>query len=303
MHLTDAALRKLNGLCLLIANVKCIFIKNRTFETPHRLPRYSLITRILASFWKKVRRSKQNDHAPINHVFAYWDSDDHTLIEEMKAEWRSAFPNFKIFGDSDIIPLIAEVQPDFIETYRRIRLASAKSDIARLLVLYRFGGLYVDCHTGVVSREGILALFDRLNKFDHIFVNRSLQYSRGQLEILPRQLDEYRLISAMIMSRPGGPHFLQMARQAMANLTWKRQVEARDGFAPYSLWFLCGPHLVQSMTIQPGSCNREVRRDLAHRVEIIREEEFPVVRNRYGSYRAPGNHWSEREKTELLFER
>lgn len=251
-------------------------------------------------------RSRQNDRTPINNVFAYWASDDHALIAEMKAAWRAAFPSFRIFGDADVIPLLEELQPDFIDTYRRIRLPAAKSDVARLLLLYRYGGLYVDCHMGIVSREGILALFDRLNTIDHIFVNRSMQIGPGQVELLqygPRHKEEYRLINGMMMSRPGCPYILEMARQAMANLTWKRHVEEREGFAPYSVGVLCGPVLVHSMTLQPGSCSREVRRDLAHRVEIIREEEFPVVRNRYGSYRAPGNHWSEREKTELLFER
>jgi hypothetical protein len=228
-------------------------------------------------------------------VFGYWNSDDHSQISEMKKTWSSAFPRFTVFGDADVLPFMEEVQPDFIETYLRIRFPSAKSDVGRLIVLHRFGGLYVDCHMGIINLKGLSALFERLTTLDHIFVDAD-----HRLPETPRHPEQLALLNGMIMSRPGCAHILDVARQAMSNLAWQRRVEAQDGFRSYQMAQLCGPTLMTNMTLQPGSCNREVRRDLADRVAIIPEEEFPVARNRYRSY--SGVHWSQRQKTELLFE-
>src|SRR5882724_2567306 len=82
-------------------------------------------------------------------IFAYWDSRDHTILGEMIAAWREHFPQFLLMGDHDILPLIDRYFPMYIDLYEKIRLPAAKSDVARLLALYEFGGLYVDCHNGI----------------------------------------------------------------------------------------------------------------------------------------------------------
>jgi len=228
-------------------------------------------------------------------VFTYWQGSDRSPISEMSTAWQASLPAFAVFGDADVEPIIEIVQPDFVETYRRIRLPAAKSDVARLLLLHKFGGLYVDCNMGLLSRDRLIALSERLANIDHIFVDR-------RRDIGQRHSEQYFLINGMLMSRPGSAHILDMARQAMSNLHWQRTIEARDGFTQYSIYHLCGPMLLTSMTMQPGTCNREVRRDLAGRVLIVREEEFPVERNRYQSYRVAHEHWSQRQKVELLFD-
>ena len=84
-----------------------------------------------------------------SNVFSYWDKPDLSPIKTFIDEWRSHFPNFTILGDSEIEPLIEELFPEHLEMYRRIRIPTAKSDIALLLGLYKFGGLYADCHCGI----------------------------------------------------------------------------------------------------------------------------------------------------------
>ncbi len=223
-------------------------------------------------------------------VFCYWDREDRGPISDMIEAWRSLNERFTVFGDADVLPLLQSVQPDFVETYNRIRIPAAKSDGARLLLLHRYGGLFVDCHVGPTSNSSLRRLFDRMDRLDHVFVNR---------RTIPNW-DQRILINGLMMSRPQTPHLLAMARQAMANLSSWRNAEQRDGFMPYSIWMLCGAFLVTNMTLQPGS--RDIRPDLADRMAIIKEEDFPAARDRFSGYRAPGMHWSEREKTELLFE-
>jgi hypothetical protein len=230
-------------------------------------------------------------HSPI---FAYWHSKDHSPILEMVAEWSAFFPQFRIYGDEEILPMIEEIRPDFVDTFLRVRLPTARSDIARYLLLYRFGGLYVDCHCGIGNRDGIMAMFSRLEVFDHIFVDRALS-------LIPRRPEQHFLLSAIQMSRRNCAHNLAIACQAMENLTWQRQVEEKVGFSDYCLMDLCGPRLLTDMTLQPGSCGREVRRDLASRILIVREEDCPIARNRHRSYTMKGSHWSQRQTKELLF--
>src|SRR5262245_36599709 len=79
-------------------------------------------------------------------IFAYWDTRDHTILTEMIAAWREHFSQFFLIGDHDVLPLIDRYFPIYTDLYEKIRLPAAKSDVARLLALYEFGGLYVDCH-------------------------------------------------------------------------------------------------------------------------------------------------------------
>ena len=49
--------------------------------------------------------------------------------------------------------MIGKYFPAYLEVYQRIRIPACKSDIARLVALYEWGGLYVDCHCGIRDAE------------------------------------------------------------------------------------------------------------------------------------------------------
>jgi hypothetical protein len=44
--------------------------------------------------------------APYPMIFAYWDSDDRTILTEMISAWRGHFPEFRVLSNHDIVPLI-----------------------------------------------------------------------------------------------------------------------------------------------------------------------------------------------------
>jgi mannosyltransferase OCH1-like enzyme len=88
-------------------------------------------------------------------VFAYWDGDLPDALSDFKREWREAFSQFVIFGNNEVKLALNRIFPSFVEIYDSIRIPAAKADIARLILLYEFGGLYVDCHCGIVDAKAI----------------------------------------------------------------------------------------------------------------------------------------------------
>jgi mannosyltransferase OCH1-like enzyme len=227
-------------------------------------------------------------------VFAYWEDADHAAIATTIEEWRSHFPQFRVLGDRDIAPIIGRYFPQYFESYRAIRIPAAKADVARLLALYEWGGLYVDCHCGIKDVDALRQLIGELSELEAIFVDRSLTQT-------PRAPEEHFLISAILLARSRSPLFLMIAREALANLHRQRQIEQEKGFISYHISWLSGPRLINAVVLQPGTRNHEIRSDLAGRVLVLPEETAPVERYRHRGYRAPARHWMQRQKTELLF--
>jgi hypothetical protein len=238
--------------------------------------------------WKRVV------HNPI--IFAYWDSDDHSILTEMISAWRSHFPQFRVLGDRDILPLIERLHsPIYVNLYNKIRFPSIKSEIARYLALYEFGGLYVDCHNGIRNVDEINRLLIFLNDYDAIIIDRRISF-------YPRPPGEHFLISAPIFGRHRSELFMIFARQTFANLVWQQHLEQQYGFVFNDCARLSGPNLITEVVLEPGSCNRNVRADFAGRIMIVPEETAPMVRNAYTSYKAPESHWTRRQLSEPLFE-
>lgn len=229
------------------------------------------------------------------HLFSYWSGDDQSIHGDLISEWRSAFPGFRIYGDADLIPLITRYFPEHLEVYQGIRIATARSDIALLLLLFEFGGLYIDCHCGIRDAEEIRLLLQMLETYDAIFVDRVMAQE-------PRDPDEHLVINSMIFSRPKLTVLFDMCRRALLNLSRQRSLERRNGFTAYSIWSLTGPGLVTSSLFEPASSNRDLRKGLEGRITIIREEVAPISRDRHRVYSKLGTHWSVRQQSELLFE-
>jgi Glycosyltransferase sugar-binding region containing DXD motif len=228
-------------------------------------------------------------------IFAYWDSRDHTLLGEMIAAWRAHFPEFFVLGDRDILPLVERYFPMYTDLYKKIRLPAAKSDVARLLVLYEFGGVYTDCHMGIRDVDELRRLITCLNNYEAIFLDRIGSF-------LPRPPGEHFLVNGLIFGQRRSELFMIFARQAFANLAWQQRLEQQYGFVAYTISRLTGPIFTTEMVLQPGSCTRDIRSDFAGRIMIIPEETSPIVRNMYIGYKTSSNHWTVREREEPLFD-
>jgi hypothetical protein len=232
---------------------------------------------------------------PEQTIFSYWTDSNHEVHENLISDWRVDFPNFTIFGDRHVLPLLMRDFPEHVELYNEIRIPTAKSDIALLLLLYEYGGLYVDCHCGIRDAGEIRALLGLLDECDAIFVDRALSQEA-------RPVEQHLLINSIIFSRPRLELMLGACRHALSNLAWQRRAESRDGFVPYDIWSLSGPWLLTNAVMEPASFYRDVRGQYGKRIKIVREEIAPIARNRYRSYSIEGQHWSERQQRERLFD-
>lgn len=252
----------------------------------------SAVDRVIGLLTRHVKRAAPR--GPSKPVFAYWDGDDRTKLANFIAEWSAVFPTFKVFDNADVIRLIKKYVPAYAETYNAIRIPAAKADIARLILLYEYGGLYIDCHCGICDVNAIDRLFTDLDHVEAIVIDRARVQE-------PRPPDEFFFINAIIFSRSQSKLLLIVARQALANLACHREFERLRGYIPYNIGALTGPRLLTQMLLQPGSQNKQIRSDYKGLIGIIKEEAAPVARNRHRTYAVPGQHWSERQEKELLF--
>ena len=70
---------------------------------------------------------------------------------------KSKNKNYKFifYDDNARIKFIKEEFPDFYEFYKRINegYGAAKADIFRVLILYKYGGIYIDCKTKIENMD------------------------------------------------------------------------------------------------------------------------------------------------------
>ncbi len=143
------------------------------------------------------------------NISAYWDDVDRANIREFIEVWSNFSPTFRVFGHDDILPLIAKYFPVYVGIFDAIRIPAAKADVARLILLYEFGGLYVDCHCGIRDKAGTSRLLFSLVEREAVFIDRRLAQE-------PRPPDEHFLINSIMLSQSKSKLILMIARQALA---------------------------------------------------------------------------------------
>lgn len=225
-------------------------------------------------------------------AFTYWDSVDIKPISPAIAHWQAEMGDFGVVGDSDVIKALEEIDPSAIEMYEKIRIPAARSDVARLVILYRNGGLYVDSHCGVTDAKGVRDILCQAYTDCLILVDQS-RASR------PRPVHEIFPINAMIAGGKGGPLLRSMIERVIGNLRAKRRDEAIHGFRPYDLLQLTGPkNIGDALSAYASQLGEDNDADLT----LFQEDDFAVQRYRYKLSADRSAHWSERQKTEFLFD-
>jgi Glycosyltransferase sugar-binding region containing DXD motif len=227
-------------------------------------------------------------------MFSYWDRDDVGPIKEFIFDWRTHFPNFRVFGDAEVEPMIARHFPEYQDMFGRIRIPTCKSDLALLLVLYELGGLYVDCHCGVRDPDEIKYLSAKLVEYELILYDRD-NSSRPDLrgKLFP--------LNSVLFARPRSKIILDCATQAFRNCVAQWEAEKENGFIGYNIWFLSGPGILHERLLDLS--RTELRADCRGKVLFIPEGDSsaPIGRYMHCSYRVLGMHWSERQQREPLF--
>ena len=227
-------------------------------------------------------------------MFCYWHGTDRDLIREAVSAWQDHFSDFRVVGDTEVESIIAKRFPGHLETYQKIRIPACKSDIARLVTLHEWGGLYVDCHCGIGDPQRISQLLGNLDTFELIVVDEDPKYRQN-----PKP-DRLNPMNNIMFARKNSEIIVEWEKAAFRNLGNHWTIEKERGFFPYSVWSLTGAANLKHI-IMDGEW-LALKADFAQRVKIIPENLSPIVRNVHCSYRQPGMHWHEREKRELLFD-
>ena len=149
-----------------------------------------------------------------------------------KGEWQQAYPDFRQFSDAEVAALIARLDPAYAALYRAIRIPACRSDVARLFLLYEYGGLYLDAHAGTADRGALDALFDRLDRYELILFDNHFQHQGA---------DDFQPMNSAMLARAKSPLLLELIRRVGRNLLAHYQQEARTpGYVPYNIFVLSG---------------------------------------------------------------
>lgn len=225
--------------------------------------------------------------------FTYWENE--TTAEPPSAEaWRAHYPGFIVFSDKDVLPLLGTVERR--ELYEQIVLPACKSDIARLLLLREHGGLYVDAHAGPTDGARLAETMDALSKFEMILFCRAYE---------KKTPEELHLMNGAIAARAGTVFLDMMIDTAFEHLFQHIAAErATADYVHYTLWGLAGTWIMLKNFFDMNVNPYALRPEFASRILVRHIEDPPSAGFQvylYYGYRGPGQHWSERQKTERLF--
>lgn len=228
---------------------------------------------------------------------AYWDGLEKGHLSKFFEHWAAYYPTFEIMDDSHVIGLIEEYLIDYVDVYKSIRVPAGKADIARYILLYARGGLYIDCNAGVRDIGEIRRLISKLDNVELVLFDRLASVG-------PKRIDEHIFYNGIIMAQKGSGFMLECARQSLINYAWLKSKERMQGHVPYDIWWMSGPGLLTAIVTQPGSQGRQLKRGHEGRILVLKEEDGPIVRgvNRTYSSIGSGLHWSERQRREMLFQ-
>jgi hypothetical protein len=225
--------------------------------------------------------------------FAYWHGRDHSPIRPFVDEWRRTFPDTRVCGDADVLPLLSDLRPDAVELYQRIRYPAARSDVARLVLLHTLGGLYVDCGCGLRDPGRLRGFVRKLEHHELVLIDRSR-------DRFPRPAAERRPINSAVLARRWSPLVLDLLDGVLANLRGYDERAAGRPDEPVSVWYFTGAGAYREVLYRPGSGFTRHRPAYEGRIAYVAEQDAPIELWRHTGYRRSGAHWSKRQQQEPL---
>lgn len=178
-------------------------------------------------------------------LFMYWTSSE-LEAPPAAAAWQALFQDFKVFTDKDVLPLLPM---GFLPIYEKIRLPAAKSDIARLLLLRRYGGFYIDAHIGPTSPVYLLETIEKLSEYNLILFGKGWAMEKET---------DFDLMNGIIAARKGASELDVVINLLIRNIIEQKAKEDQTSeYVPYSLFGLTGTYtLIQSfLTKFPRALN------------------------------------------------
>jgi hypothetical protein len=231
-------------------------------------------------------------------IFSYWCADRFAqqYPAEGEAEWSLRQPAFRIFTDEQVVPLLARWGDRAASLFNDVRIPACKADVARLALLYVYGGLYVDAHCAPGSDAGLAGLLQETTRRELVLFDECAQdpHFRGT-----------GILNSILCARAGSEILDTLVRKAVANLDQQRKAERSGRGLDYSIYKLTGPWIIWHQLFLRIATRGELRPEYRDRIAVWPYHEAeaipPVLTYRYNSYRRPAIHWSRRQRTEPLF--
>ena len=234
-------------------------------------------------------------------IFGYWtDSAGPCRVARPRAgiaEWTKRCPDYTLFSDDAVAPLLNRWGKHAEEIFRDISIPACKSDVARLVLLHEYGGLYVDAHCAPGASERLTRMFSWLAECDLLLFDESTQ------------LVEHRhtwILNGVLAARARATVLGTLIRRAFDNLAVHRRRErllGRDRVA-YDIYKLTGPWMIWHELFRRVPIGGELKARYRSRVAIWPLDSAtpqPVRLYQHNSYRSPAMHWSKRQDIERLF--
>ena len=240
------------------------------------------------------------------NIFIFWDKNLPLIYASYVQYLRVRFSDYNIhLIDDAFMNKFYEARNDpFGATYSRLTIGAAKSDIARLALLYEYGGLYLDIMTCPQDGLDMDALFEKL---DHKSAYFPCWETPSRSEVgLP-----------VILSKPKQPLLLELRKRVEKNFVEQCAAETLCPHrSPYNICTLSGAIVFHDIVVDRPfvtwttylTC-REKCASNAPYLEPWDCDLFPVLNffqlNRIGYNNHHGTnmhlHWSEVQKKQPLF--
>lgn len=144
-------------------------------------------------------------------------------IQQAIMSWRNLNPEFTfhLWTDDEMLAFIDDEYPDVAKRYRRLKPGAMRADLARYLLLHRFGGVYSDVDTRCLRPITSWAQSD-LGKIEQpidAFVGIELDSSPTWewWKALPRQIE---IVQWTLASRPQHDLFLRLITKIVGLIDW-----------------------------------------------------------------------------------
>jgi hypothetical protein len=234
-------------------------------------------------------------------IFTFWVHDtaragDREEVPESVAAWSEHLPSMTWYSDADVLPILDSSWPSYADLYRRIRIPACKSDLARLLLLFNFGGLYVDSHVGPGNTQKLVHLYARLATHEVVFFDKTWEHTSD---------GDICMMNSVICARKSSPVIKRLIESAFHNLQeHERKEHEAQCYVAYNIFALTGAWDIRVKLFEIRDHKLTVRpafADSVHLVRLERDDDHGYVLYQHYSYRKKGQHWSERQDSELLF--
>jgi hypothetical protein len=198
------------------------------------------------------------------NIFFYWhDKNLNNELTNNINNYKKSYPDFnvKVIGYDDII-LFQEEFSQLIELFKKIKIEACRSDIARILILYRYGGMYIDINT--INKPFLNSNKNIYNLFD--------EYKHFNTSIMRKNNNNYDLGLSIILSYPNSLFLLDFINQITTLLQelYNKEILS-DNYVEYNILCLTGS--VIACNLLDYKFNSDYRQSLIGD-NIYKEEKF-----------------------------